>query len=134
MLAHTDYEIRTSLDALVAGEELGLPFDLAMETDLVGPVSLQRLAGTAIGRIPSGLLEDLRDAADLGEMPDELASRAGVVLRGPDDSRWAWKVAEGNALNRILAAHARAVVERVSPGASAGRCPTCHRHVRRSRG
>ena len=115
MLTHADHDIRTSLDVLIAGEELGLPFDLAMQTDLVGPIGSQSLAGSAIGHVGEQLLDALRDAVDLGEMPDDLLDRVGMPLRGERDARWAWKAAEGEALDRMLAAHAPVLVQTVSP-------------------
>lgn len=115
MLTHTDDEIRTSLDVLVAGDELGLAFGLAMETDLVGPVALRSLEGSLVATVPGDLLGLLRDAVDCGEVPDELLDRVGMPLRGSGDARWTWKVSEGEALDRLLDAHAPAAADTVSP-------------------
>lgn len=115
MMAHTDYEIRTNLDVLVRRDETGLAFDLAVATDLVGPVALGSLGTAPVGAVPGDLLDQLRDAVDFGELPYELRDRVGMPLRGELDARWAWKIAEGEALDRLLTAHAPALVEAVSP-------------------
>lgn len=104
MLMHADPEIRTDKDVLVPRHETGLPFDLCAETDLVGPIALEALSGPALGRIAELLLEDLIDASVGDVSADALVERVGMPLRGPGDARWDWKLAEGEALHRLLAA------------------------------
>jgi hypothetical protein len=115
MLAHTDFEIRTSLDVILTGDELGIPFDLALQTDIVGPVGVASLTGTKVGHVGDELLDALRDAVDTGQIPDSLVGRTGVPLRGEDDARWQWKIQEGVLLDRILAAFAPVTSEALTP-------------------
>lgn len=102
-LATNRVDDRTSSDLLVEARESHLPYDLAIETDVIG-VCLESQVGPMLGEVPPQVLTAARSALT-GEIAAEVRWRRGIPLHGVDDERWAWKEAEVDAM-RLLAAHA----------------------------
>ena len=89
MLAHPWPELATDTDAVIAGDESGLPFPLVVECYVRGPVWLWQV------RERSGVLTELvMDAigsAVVDGNPAVEGVRTGLPLAGPADPRWHFK-------------------------------------------
>ncbi len=87
-LVTNETEYATHRDVLIQDAESGLGYELLVETDLMVPVYNKQLdepIGQLTGML-SGLLQPY--PVDLSQIE---AHRLGLPLRGPWDSRWAWK-------------------------------------------
>jgi len=93
-------EYRTAVDYLVEPAASASRMPLVVECDLRGAVWFAQL-GQRVGMCDAGLAAQL-DAVGGGALPDDIGlSQAGFGLPARDkrDQRWAWKLAELDALN-----------------------------------
>ena len=98
-LVHSSADLATSFDGVVAGKLVGTTFPLVIQTDLRG-----MLWSDQVGRLVGTLLPATLDAvSDLvggsSDAPDGVD--IGTPLLGPRDRRWAFKEAEGAALDAL---------------------------------
>jgi hypothetical protein len=84
-IASTEPEVATDASLVFSADELGTPFDVVIETDLVMPVWLRQL-GPYLGRVPISI-DSVQRAADTGIFAVELEARRGMPLHGPHDTR-----------------------------------------------
>lgn len=114
-LVHPYPELATSMDAVVPATLAGTPFDVVVETDLRGvvwtPVQVSRL----VGRLSSETLEAISDLIETGEPESPTGIRIGTRLTGTHDRRWAFKAAEGAALDLLTADCTGEVIDGRSP-------------------
>ncbi len=88
-LVTADIESAIQADLICMGDETGLPYDVIVRTDLIGPVLLHQ-CGPALGRIadPTGDLIQTVIREGVSSLP---AARVGLALRSSDDPRLALK-------------------------------------------
>jgi hypothetical protein len=101
-LTTPDIELCTDQDAVFAASDVQLPFALAVESDVVGPVDPRGL-GPRVGSLV-GWLVDLRQACWYGSFPEALQARRGFGVAGPIDPRWRMKGREAELLATVVAA------------------------------
>lgn len=108
-LVTNEFDLATDQDVRFVKAEARLPYDLLVETDVNGPVRPDRL-GDRVGQLEGALLEWVSEAALEGRFHPELDGRRGLPIRDLDRSRGAWKVREGELLDRNLVSAAEADV------------------------
>jgi hypothetical protein len=98
-LVHSSADLATSFDGVVAGKLVGTTFPMVIQTDLRGMVwsdQVRRLVGT----VSPATLEAVSDlVGGSSDAPDGI--EIGTPLLGPRDRRWAFKEAEGAALDAL---------------------------------
>ena len=102
-LVHTAPELATSWDAVVPTPLASTPYVVIVQADLRGAVWVSQL-GKRVGYLPEEVLAAVRavvrssiDAAPIRR----LGIYSGTPLRSALDGRWAFKKAEGEALQRL---------------------------------
>lgn len=95
-------EYRTAVDFLLEPSKTSAPMPLIAECDLRGSVWFDQLRA-CVGRCEPSLATQL-DAVGAGALPDAVSleqSGFGLPARDARDPRWAWKLAELDALNML---------------------------------
>lgn len=82
-------DVVTASDIRLETSETGLPFVVAVETDVVGPLFVAQL-GPVLGRVGSGVLRDLQRELE-GERSPRFEGRRGLPVFSNEDPRWVWK-------------------------------------------
>jgi hypothetical protein len=108
-LVTNEFDLATDQDIRFVMAEAGLPYDIVVETDVNGPVRPDQL-GDRVGQLTGALLEWVSEAALEGRFHPELDGRRGLPIRDLNGSRGAWKVREGELLDRNLVSAAEADV------------------------
>ncbi len=111
MLAHTYPELATSHDLVLRAKATGLPYAVVLQTDVRGLVWLTQV-DRLVGTLCDEALHQLNDVAQ-GELLGE--AETGVQLAGAMDHRWAFKVAEGEAMAMLAADCTDARIDGESP-------------------
>lgn len=93
-LTHPYLEYATEDDRLLEPATSGLPYQLLVQTDLVGVVEPDQITWRPLSRIGDRLTD----------IP------AGPALRGPFDARWQFKLREGSDLRRLTTRHTARVL------------------------
>ena len=89
MLAHSWPELATDKDAVIAGDEAGMPHPLVVECYVRGPVWLLQLC-ERVGVLTNSLMDAIGSAViDCDRTVDSV--HTGLPLAGPADPRWRFK-------------------------------------------
>ena len=98
-------------DVVLSHARTGLGHAVMVETDVVAPVWLDQLGG-ALGRVDRQTLIGILETEFTG-VPAVAGAARGMPLAGPDDRRWAFKLAEAEDLRLLSAACTGALTETV---------------------
>jgi len=101
-LVHPYIELATEHDVVFPVSDTNLPYDVAIETDIIGTVWCEQL-GKLAGIIRPQFLDHAYELAVDGDESISTSIYRGHPLIGPLDARWGFKVDEGMELNAISA-------------------------------
>jgi hypothetical protein len=108
MLATNEVELSGGGDIAVGPEETGLPYLIAVETDVTGLVWFAQL-GQPVGKVSRTL--PFREELFTGQVEDLPIRRRGLPIINRRDSRWDWKQREAAELRQLTADCGSALVE-----------------------
>lgn len=83
-------------DVVLPPKRTGLPYEIMVETDVVGPVWFRQL-GESLGAVDDQTLIGLNETQFTG-VPAVQGAARGLPIAGPGDRRWGFKLAEAEAL------------------------------------
>jgi predicted NBD/HSP70 family sugar kinase len=118
MLTTNEIEMADDMDLVPPERQLGLPFPLSFETNLVGPLWISQLEpkiGTVEDETFQGILEFRQ-----GSLVQELLPYQGLPLHDLDDPRWRFKVAELAAMQALSASCMTSLIGSEKPEGSVG--------------
>ena len=103
LLTSNEFDLICDGDFVVTPDETGLLFPLVI-TSLIGPVKMSDhvVPDTTFGALSAPLTAELR-AWSFGDAGPLIASRRGIPLRGPSDTRWSFAERELALFNGIMA-------------------------------
>lgn len=101
-IVHPYVDLATATDGIVPSTASGTPYDVVVQTDLRGMVWTRQLSRPQ-GRIAEVTLAAVSDLVEHGQAAAG-DIRLGAPLSGQQDRRWAFKVAEGQALDLLTGA------------------------------
>ena len=100
-LVHPCTQLATSADGVVPGGLAGTPFAVVVQTDLRGVAWVHGQALKRVGHLTEQTLATISGLVESGCQGSPEGIRVGVLLAGPCDRRWPFKVDEGTALDRL---------------------------------
>lgn len=107
-LVHPYAEIATDCDLVIPRGLLDVPYDLVIQSDLIGHVWRSDL-GVNISHVPASVVEWYFTRVPPADMPP---AHVGHALAGSLDARWAFKVHEGDEIEALSANCTAALLKR----------------------
>jgi len=95
-LLSDEIDMAGGTDVILPPERTGVPYDLMVETDVVGPVRFAQLS-QPVGFVDQATIDGIVET-ELSGVPAVPHARRGLPLRGPDDPRWDFKLSEAEEL------------------------------------
>ena len=100
MLINLFPEFLTSTDVQIPASLTRLPFDIVIETDLVGSIFKSQI-DRSYGLLSPSLVDACLGYAAGGELPEISGLRSGLVVKHEFDERWTFKEGEARVLMAI---------------------------------
>lgn len=95
-LLSDEIDMAGGTDVVLPPERTGVPYDLMVETDVVGPVRFEQLS-QPVGLVNQATIDGIVET-ELSGVPAVPHARRGLPLRGPEDPRWDFKLSEAEEL------------------------------------